>query len=548
MANEEATTMTFASEQERASALADIPEAPPSDVIDVDEWQRQMDEKEDRIRNAEIVAKTESDDSESNENQDTVLSQQDGEQLQSRSDSQNDSTPSSDESQQIQQANVEDKDDMLNFNIKRSELPEVLRKYKNPKQIIETIGHARAYADRSEGKIHELNEQLEKLRSQINDNSSLESKISNLEKERDSLQQQFDSTNQTTRQRSQSESKIDKITEKINKLKGMADDEFLTPKDVRDVLADAISEIATTRGTLDDTLNSFSDFKKKAEQELLQVKNEVKGYVETSKRESEKERARKQAEHAIADLVNLQQKAPELNTTKPLSGNDNLEESVVAFCENIADRRLVNDKGGRDYNMINRIINAYIGKHPDIAGRCSATGLTPEKFGLKDNDITAYHLITNAQAHKLGYQINPQTGAWEPFTNVLGEQVRFPDAHSAYNYILDKHGIREQEYYKNLAAAEKKGSESFLKAQQRRDTSPETLGNEGAGDPNNIGESMTEEEAQRIVFQDKRFEEQMEMSARSGDRSLFNMYNKALKRLGMQEELPDKNWPPEQSK
>ena len=267
------------------------------------------------------------------------------------------------------------------------------------------------------------------------------------------------------------------------------------------------------------------------------------------KKDEEREALKKNEERArlaVKGLIDLQATHKELQTSKALidpSGNDDVEKSVFAFCNRLADKAV-------DIPTANRIINAYMKGDPEVKSVMMGKGMTPQDFGINDADIQNYAIMANIDARMNGFRINPMTGQREQIMNVFGQPVVFRDHESAYKDIMDELGITKEEQERRIAEESKKGQQALIAAMNQRDTSGKVLTGQFGGDPDKIGLEMSKEEALRI-FKDQNFGDRMELAARNGDRRLFNLYNKAAKTLkqlglsGVDEVQPESYWPAE---
>lgn len=519
---EETTTLTFESEEARMRALSELPEAPPAGTQDVDAWMSEIEDKERQISEAQIV-----------QSQRSESEAETGEQPPAPPPSQVEQPPAS-----------QSEEDIINFGqFKRSELPEDLRKYKEPKQMIEQMAHARRYANETEQRIREANTRIAELESKASKATELEQSIRKLEEERNKLQSRSDTTPQSFQQQQATQEQIDSLSTSIAALKDMDDMDNVYVKDVRDLLGKAAKEITNTRSLLKNTETNFSTFKSHAESKINGLESKLNSYLSTQESEAKKLQQKRAAEAAQNGVRSLQEKYPELKTSKSLAGDNSVESSILQFCDKLNDGPVPN------WDMANRIINAYLRDDAQVTSLCQAKGVNPDDFGITKNDIKNYALLTNVDAHRRGYEIDPNTGQYRKLTDVFGKPVTFPDHESAYNHLLDKYGIREKEHQRRLVEAEKRGMQSLEDAMSRRDTSPETLGNAGSGSPDNVGQELSQEQAEEIlgVRRGARTidEFRMETTARAGDRRLFRLYQKAQKRLGIEPDLPEPTWPPE---
>lgn len=514
--------ITFASEEERRAALKAIPEFPPQGTTDIDKWQADVEVQQAGIFSAPIVAKS----TETPVRPPAAAVQQ--------------PTP------QAPAAAAPVEDDVIQISVKRTDLPEELRKYKDGSQIVEQFGHARRYANQTEEKFRAASDELTVLRGKAQKADELEKAVTELTRARDELQTRADVARQTPIQKAETQAHIDSLSKTLEDIKDLGEDDLVPAKVMRATLSAAVSEISNTTKSLGDVQSEFKTYKEQTKRDMESLRTEV---TSRFKKDEEREALKKNQERvrlAVKGLMDLQTAHKELATSKPLfdpSGNDDVEKSVFAMCNRLADKPV-------DIPTANRIINAYMRGDSEVKAVMMGKGMTAQDFGITDADIQNYAIMANIDARMNGFRINPGTGQREQITNVFGQPVVFRDYDSAYKDIMDELGITKEEQERRIADESKRGQQALIAAINQRDTSGKVLSGQFGGDPEKIGLEMSKEEALRI-FKDQNIGDKMELAARNGDRRLFNLYNKAAKTLkqlgltGVDEVPPESYWPAE---
>lgn len=514
----ESTTLTFKSEEERTAALDNLPVSPPQGTTDLDDWERDVEAQEQAILNAQIVEEGVKDESVSRE---TVP------------------TPEVKPPEPKVVESTTTTEEPLFFGRKKSELPEALRKYNTEDDMLEQMDHARRGIDRIASERDTYRTELEKVQARLSEMDALQKKIEELEKKRDTVQKDAEAQGPVSLAM---QSKIDNLSQGISKLKELQDDDYVYAKDVRPILDTYNLELSSARKSLSTIQNDYSSYRKTTDNKIAELEGKFNNILTKEEKRLKDEKIKQQVEANLKNFIDISEEFPELKTSrKPFAFNNTentVERSLVSMCEKLSGKAV-------DGPAINRIVNAYLKKDPQVINRMKEEGVLLNDYNINEQDIKAYALMSNIDACRRGWLIDKDTG--QTFENrdiITGNMVTFPDNKSAYNYLLDKYNIRKKEIQEKVVEAEKRGAQSLESALARRDTTPETLGNVGSGSTQNLGTELSAEQAE-AVLKDRKYGEYMQRKLLAGDTEgweLFTMYNKALKRLGYPEEIPEPDW------
>lgn len=519
MGNE--TSLTFKSEDDRQLALVEIPDEPPQGV-DIEEWQREQDEKVKEILNAPISEEAASDTVPKTENEDPPATG-------------NEEEPS---------GKVED-DDYVDFTeigkIKRSELPEILRSYENGKEILKQAAHARRYANQAEDKIRSYEQQIEELKSTAQNVPDLQKQLNELKKASDTARTAADQKPMGTRQRSTLNNKLDTINSTIQKLKDYGGEDVDALQSAISTTVDAFKE---TMGELDGVRNEFSRYRQDSENKYNELRASINKVSETSKQAEERRKFEVEQKKAERSLAELQSKYPELKTTKPLYADDrnDVESSIVKMARRVYGRE------PRSFDEVNRMVGSFNTKDPELMRICASEGISPADFGLNERDIRNYGILMNVYWQQRGERIDPHSGKRVPVTDFRGQKVTYPDFEATFSHIKDSSGLSQAEKELEIINAEKQGQENLNESLKKRDTSSPTLDPTGAPPE---GATMSEDMALEVIGEKVGRmtvdEELMERLLRIGDKrgwAMFESLKQAHEALGMPIPDQEQHWVP----
>jgi len=493
----EQKTLVFKTEEERAKALLEIPDEPNGKVNDLDAWYEQNDARRKEIEEAKIEAQ--------------------------------DSEPAPQEPVPETKPEPSTVEDIVAFSLKRDELPEILRPYKNADEIIKTAAHAREYANRVEKELEASKKEKERIKQE------LETAKTEAERMKKQLEESIKQA-PTMIKTSGAQNVLDELENSIKKMEIMDESDYVTVGQSRTLFKDITSQI---KGAFGELHNIKNDIKREADS----LKTEL-GNIKSVSEKREKESAEQNQRKAFVDSLNaLQEKYPELKTSKALiEGQNCVEKDIQNFGKKILGG-LYNNYDPTWENVI-AVTNAYIKGHPEIKQYCEKNAITPESVGSSFQDIQNYALINYIDKRASGLEIL-DNGTVKKVTNPFtGKEISYKNHIDAYESFKRESGIADNEIKKIISDAEKRAALNIQKAMSRRATEAPILGNMGEASPENVGQEMTKEEAIRIMKMPG-IEEKAELEARKGKRDAFNLLNKAYKRLGHEPSSPDPDWPPE---
>lgn len=480
--------MVFKTKEEKERAILGLPSEPAGAVSDLDAWQQEQDNKRRELEEATIEPEGE---------------------VAGASPQETVSEPTTEP----------EESDILNFTLKRDELPDELRGYRSPGEIIKQFAHARKYANQTEEKVTSLDEE----------NRLLKERLDKLIKE--SERATLPIIEQTPVSPAMP-SAIDELEESIRKLETMDQEDYLTYGqskklfgEITGKVKDALTELTTVKKDIEKQKNEFGQFRSV--------------YETSNKKVVEDE----QKTALTKSLEKLQATYPELKTKKAvINASDCVENDVYSFAKKVLGGLYKNYSP--QWQHVSAITNAYLRGDPAIVKYCEENAITPESIGSSKEDIQNYVIIHNVHERSRGNKVNPD-GTVENLKNpYTGDKVSYRDHVDAYKSFKEETGIASKEMQQLIAEAEKRAQLNLSNAMSRRAMEPVTLGSAGEGSPDDIGEGMSESQARELLA-DRELEVKIETQARAGNRTLFHKVNQALKRLKVEPFDADPSWPPE---
>lgn len=519
--------MTFQSEDARRAALVGLPDTPPPGTTDVQEWVRGVERQKEQILTAEIVAAPQAPET-------PPTSQTPGSQGQP-------AVPTADYKvapatpepapapapSATQTPTVEE--DELTFSLKRSELPEELRKYRTPGDIVKQFAHARRYANKTEETVGELAKEKERLQREL-------AELKSRQVAPPPSQPAVPVPPPSPRDKRY----IAQVRENLKALPREMNDLVEHPEQ----LATITSTIEATAQALENIDSAFDGEVASLRRQLEEQSQELKRVATTNDAVRQDIQAKEQIRTVAKRVGEFQSSKEELKTTKPVFGieGETVEQDAWRFADAIAMRK--DHRHVSSWDEVNRLVNAYLRNDPETVAYCQSNGLSPEQLGSSAKDLQTYAICLNVDKMKHGYRVDEYTGQTVPATDFMGKPINFPDHESAYEYLLRTSGIAQRRREEELRQAEIQGQTKLEGALHR--TPVPTMGREGATPRPTQSKSMTVEDAARLL--DKFDVYKMHTAAMAGDRSLFNLYQKCQETIGVpgsQLAKPDPRWPAE---
>ena len=515
--------LKFKSEEERQEALMAIPDEPPPGVENMEEWLEEQKTKEREILDAEI-------------------SEESGSEPGSP-ESVTEPKPVSQEGDVVKPA-VSEEEDLVDFSeigkLKRSELPEDLRQYKQPKQMLEQFAHARRYANTAQAKLEEYEQKISDLTGKVNAIPNLEKKIKELSQLSLKVQRDVSSDSTVTKQgRDNLNKRLEAINSELAKLK--SDDTYDT-EPLQNAISGTVEAFKSTFDELSSVRTEFAQYKKTNEDKYKNLEERINSVSSYSKAAEEKRKADAELKMAMRNLEDLQRNNPELKTTKPIyaEDKDDVESALVKMAARVYGR------SPKNFDEINRMIGAYNAKDPELGRILKTEGISVADYGINDTDVRNYAISMEVYWRQRGERIDPSTGQRVPVTDWRGRKVTFPDFQSAFDYMKKSGGITRSEEELKIIEAEKKAQESLSASLNKRDISTPVL-EPTSGDGGS--DVMTEETALEVIGEKEgRFtvdEERMERLLREGDKrgwEMFKALQKAHEALGLPVPKPEPHW------
>jgi len=503
-------TLTYKSEEERLQALRKFEGDPP----------REQEEEQKRVMEAEIVPEEEAAPETPVED---VVEPQAPEEI--PPEPQVPEELPQEESQIQPEASEEPppkEEDVVQFSYKREDLPDSLKVYKDPEEIIRQADHARTYANKVEIKMKEMAAEKEKMEAKLKEYEELKA-------------QDVSKAPEVSPEVLQPETHVDELAVKLQKIEDMEDSDYMTKADIKDVF-DLYSKQNSKQMANNEKM--FNDLKS-------DFGGKLTGIEDANKANAKKDEVERQKEAVVRGINELQDAYPELKTNKAVSSimgdTDCVERDVMQWADRLLFSKYGNDKP--NWTHRNAVVNAYLEGNPEVEAYCRQNAITPESVGMAADDMRKYATIMNIDANMRGEEIDKITGERKqkisPFN---GNPVNYDSYIASYKGLKDSAGITQQEHKEEVVNAELRGQQSLGEAMEVRADTPKTLGGKGALAPEAVKE-MTEEKAWSLINNVDEFA--METQALAGNRSLFHEYNKALKIVKFPEEKPSPHWPVE---
>lgn len=510
--------LSFKSENERLQALSEIEDSPPNSVKteeQVNNWIKEQEELQNRVIEADIVPESEEVTPEPQVQEEVEPQVQPEPEPEPEPQVQEQEEPQVQPEISVEEPPPPQEDGVFQFSLKREELPDSLKGYKTPEEIIRQADHARTYANKAEIKMKEMAAELE------------------------ALKRKKAETPEVSKAPEVSQPVIPEATEgdlvsHLQEIQAMEDTDYVDAAKVKNVFSLAAKEIAATK------------------KEIALLKADLGGKLtaieKTNTENTQKDQVARQKEAVVKGIKELQNEHPELQTAKPVSyimgQSDCVERDVEKFADQVLFSKWGNEKPTWQHR--NAVINAYLGGNPEITAYCKQNAITPESVGSTFDDIKKYAMIMNIDANMRGEEIDKITGERKqkvsPFN---GNPVNFNSYTASYRDLKDTTGITKEEQQKKLAEAEIRGQQSLTEAMGVRADTPKTLSDKGTMAPKPVKDMDVQAAWELINAGSDEFE--MEQRALLGDRSLFHRYNKALRTVGFPEEKPSEHWPIEKT-
>jgi predicted nuclease with TOPRIM domain len=430
----------------------------------------------------------------------------------------------------------------------RKDLPEELRQYKNPKEIIKQFGHARTYANTAEERLKKLAAENEELRTKSQ-------QLPDLEKQLGELKQRLTTTaSSVTQIPGQSEvgkqavtSRMKELKQKIADLDKLTPEELLAEPEKLNLMKSTMASIGGEFDRYDNEMNQIRATSETANRRYDELAKKVDTVYGSSQQEIERQKRIATTNTVIRQIATLQDSHPELKTSMPIFGTESdITPTVEGAAWKFAEKVMLAREGRtpRSWAEANAIINAYNRNDQNLRSFLSSNGISPKDAGCNDNDFLAYATVLNVDAMTRGERLDDITGRKVIMTSEInGQQVNFPNHKAAYEYLLNSTGYSKALRERQLADAEMRGQTGVIESVQRASVQPRTIGKEGSMASDEAGGVMSKEDATRILATTDEFD--MDRRATAGDRSLFKLYQAAQKVLGLQEGEPSPSWPPE---
>jgi hypothetical protein len=549
----ETVSLQFKSEDDRLTALNALPDEPPSGA-NVDGWLREIEDQKQAIMNAPVVPEAPSEPQPASATP-PVPSQvaPSGYNQPVTQAPQAPVAPEPPPTPTEPQAAPTDEDVVFVYpdgtKVLRKDLPEELRQYKSPGEIIKQFGHARTYANTAEERLRKQSAEIEELRTKTQ-------QLPELEKQLGELKQRLTTTASTTAElpgqseagKAATKSRMKELKEQIASLEQLSPEDLLAEPEKLDLMKRTMASLGGELDRYDGEIARIRETEVANSQKYDELAKRVESVSQTSQQELERQKRIATTNAAIRQVTQLQDAHPELKTSKPVFGTETdvtptVEKAVWQFAEKIMLAR--DGRKPASWSEANAIINAYNRNDQNLRSFISANGISPKDVGCNDNDFLSYATILNVDAMTRGEKIDELTGKKVVMTSEInGQQVNFPNHKAAFEYLLSSTGYAKAMRERMLADAELLGQTNVIESVQRSSAQPKTIGKDGTmASDEAAGGVMSKEDAERILSSTDEYE--MDRRAGSGDRTMFKLYQAAQRALGLPESIPESHWPPE---
>ena len=423
--------------------------------------------------------------------------------------------------------------------IKKTDLPENLRNYPSPQEILKQAAHARRYANSAEEKIRKYEERIADLESTAKTVPDLQKQLNELKKASDVARRSVDLNPPGNKRRDDINKQLDAINDQIAKLKNYDGDDADA---LQGAISGTVEAFKVTAGELELVRSEFSQYRKEVETKHQSLEDRIKSVSDITQQAEEKRKLDFDQKTAERNLAELQTKHDELRTSKPLysDDHDDVETAIVNMTQRVYGRK------PKSFDEVNRFVSAFNTKNPELVKQCEDNGINPADYGINSKDIRNYGILMSVYWMQQGETIDPHTGTRVPATDWRGNKVTYEDYESAFLNMKEKSGISQAEKELAIIEAEKKGQQNLDESLRRRDTSTAVL--EPTGAPPE-GQEMSEEQALEVIGEKQGRmtvdEEFMERLLRVGDKrgwEMFSVLQKANETLGMPIPQPESHW------
>ena len=489
-------TMVFESEDQRISALKDVPETPENES------------KIDSILKAPIKAKEEAAiekpaiQPDTSEKEHTIK-----------------------EEIKKQETPITSNEELITF--KKSDL--IAKGFDTPGKLLKSYDEAQSTLERQQKFIKE------KLSNQTQD-TNLQSVLERAEKALEELNKNANLNSNSKQVPGSTQSKINVSESNLAKIQELKDE--LAKLDVFD------EESQKNRLKLDnlwyDEISRLNNLVTKQMEEVEFAKNNsvkanqevesYKKYQEESKKQLEAKDALKKELNAIDVFANSKEYS-EFKMSKPTV---DVENDYLTWGKNVASVYYgqnidVTDEKGKA--AMHYALNMLQKKSPTLIENCKLAGINTEP----SENIKKYLDICDLLDYRDGYRLNPATGKNEvvyryhpPTKSYIPDS--FPTIEAAYEHRKVIDGV----YAQKIADQYRKGGSDALSAIQKRDNSIVELDNATGASRVDAGTQMTKEQAYDFV---NRVDEELAVKMKNdGDPSLFNRIVAAYKIMGISAE------------
>jgi hypothetical protein len=433
----------------------------------------------------------------------------------------------------------------------RKDLPDELKAYKNAKEVIKQFGHARKHANDLHEKYQQQVREVEELRSKTQQLPSLERELGELKSRTVQTASAAANIPQSDKGREVTQGRMRELKSKLAELEKLSPDDLLADPEKLNMMKSTMAAVGGELDHFDGEIGRIRqgwDSDRKRIDEVTQKVDSIYGRSQSE----ERERAQRDTAIAVArNIEKLQSEYPELKTNKPVFGlatdiNETVEGDVAKFADRVIQAR--DGRPARSWAERNAVINAYNRKDQGLMTFLMQSGISPADVGTTDGEMLTYATMLNVDAMAKGSRIDEVTGQKVQLrSEVNGQPVNFPSHLAAYEYLQKTTGLSRKIMEKNLSDAERRGQDAIIRAAERGANQAKTIGRDGTVTTSDAAGPMTKDDAMRMLNSDAVDEYRIDREASKGNFGPYRMLTSAQRALGLPEMKPEPHWPKERN-
>ena len=426
-------SLIFKSEDERFKALDELPDTPPPDTEDIEEWEKEQSSLQKRIEDAKIAGQEGGPEPTGNETGTETDPSKTGKSSDATSESKPGHNP--------EDWTMEYKGEKITLDQK--DIPTDRRfTFKNVKDALHGFVNTQHY--------------LDKLK---NDHSSAisltQSELQRAEESNVNLQAEIDKlklggTSQSLPDGIPTEQDIETSKQALESLDGEINELDEDDPSGFSLMRDLRKKEKVYNGLLQKRTNYLDEQQSKIKEESDRKSTELANKTKADEAQTKEFGERRSS---INDFL---QQSSDFQTT---NSYDQVEKNSIDFGRQLASvyyNKSADQVGWKEFEIATK---EYLSQTPAFMKKLGETGMGPNSPLSEPKDFRTYLVASEVELLQRGKKINPETGAWEDVM-VNGQKVTHPDMQSAYDYWKRINGVQAQERISDMD----KGAQEILRA------------------------------------------------------------------------------------